>query len=50
MNNEEKIIGMLETLTTDVSGLKSNDEKIFGVLETLTADITGMKAELTALC
>ena len=35
MNNEEKILGMLETLTADVSGMK--------------ADISGVKAEMSAM-
>jgi len=47
MSNEEKILGMLETLAADISGLKANDEKIFGVLESLTADVSVLKADMS---
>ena len=39
MNNEEKILGMLETLTTDMAGMKTD-------MAGMKTDMAGMKTEM----
>ena len=42
MNNEEKILGILETLSADMSGVKTE-------MSGVKADISGMKTEMSGM-
>jgi predicted nucleic acid-binding Zn-ribbon protein len=49
MNNDEKILGMLETLTTDITGIKSDITEMKADITGLKADMTDVKADITGL-
>jgi len=46
MNNEEKILGMLETLTVDMNGMKADMNGMKADMNGMKADMNGMKADM----
>ena len=49
MNNEEKILSMLEHLTTGVSGLRADVTELKSDVAVLKQDVTELKADVAIL-
>ena len=46
MNNEEKILGMLEKLTEKVEGIEGRMDRMEGRMDRMETDISGIKVRL----
>ncbi|MDR1736822.1 MAG: hypothetical protein LBR85_08165 [Oscillospiraceae bacterium] len=49
MNNEEKILGLLETLAKDVTDLKSDVSSLKSDVSSLKSDVSSLKSDVSSL-